>query len=64
MSLRPSLCRLPSRPLTAGIVRMRIFIADDNELVRRGILDLLAEHIGHELYGEGVDSLDVIEKAS
>ena len=43
---------------------MRILIADDNEFVRRGILSLLAEQIGHEVCGEAADSADVIQKAS
>lgn len=42
---------------------MRILIADDNELVRRGIAGLLAEHGGLEVCGEAQDSEGAIQKA-
>ena len=42
---------------------MRILVADDHEVVRRGIVDLLSQ-IGHEVCGEAANSADVIQKAS
>jgi two-component system response regulator NreC len=41
---------------------VRILIADDNALVRRGILGLLAGQTGCEVCGEAVDSADAIQK--
>ena len=43
---------------------MRILIADDNALVRRGILGLLAGQTSCEVCGEAVDSADAIQKAN
>lgn len=43
---------------------MRILIADDNELVRRGIRGLLAQQDGLSVCGEAADSADAIQKAT
>jgi two-component system, NarL family, response regulator NreC len=43
---------------------MRILLADDNQLVRRGIAALLAQQDGWELCGEASNSQETIEKAS
>jgi len=43
---------------------MRILIADDNELVRRGISGLLADQEGWQVCGEARDAADAIQKAS
>ncbi len=43
---------------------MRILIADDNELVRRGISALLSSQVGYEVCGEAADSSGTIHKAS
>ena len=42
---------------------MRILIADDHELVRRGVRSLIASRSGWEVCGEAVDGLDAVEKA-
>jgi DNA-binding NarL/FixJ family response regulator len=42
----------------------RILIADDHEIVRRGIRTLLENHPGWEVCGEAVDGRDAIEKAA
>ena len=41
---------------------MRILIADDNEVVRRGIGSLLSGHSGYEVCGEASDSAGTIQK--
>ena len=41
----------------------RILIADDSELVRRGIEHLLAQHEGWEVCGEAVDGEQAVQKA-
>jgi DNA-binding NarL/FixJ family response regulator len=41
----------------------RILIADDNEVVRRGIGLLLRQHEGWEVCGEAVNGQDTVEKA-
>jgi DNA-binding NarL/FixJ family response regulator len=43
---------------------MRILIADDHEVVRRGLVSLLQGHEGWEVCGEAVDGRDAIEKAA
>jgi len=42
---------------------MRILIADDHELVRRGVRSLITSRSGWEVCGEAVDGLDAVEKA-
>ena len=42
---------------------MRLLIADDHEVVRRGIRSLLAEQTDWDVCGEAVDGQDVLEKA-
>src|ERR1700733_9746465 len=41
---------------------LRILIADDHEIVRRGLRGLLTSREGWELCGEAVDGLDACEK--
>ena len=43
---------------------VRIFVADDHEVVRRGICALLASHPGWEICGEAADGLDAVEKVN
>jgi DNA-binding NarL/FixJ family response regulator len=43
---------------------MRIFVADDHEVVRRGIIELLAAHPGWEVCGEAGDGREAIEKVA
>jgi DNA-binding NarL/FixJ family response regulator len=40
----------------------RILVADDSEVVRRGIAKLLCQHEGWEVCGEAVDGQDTIDK--
>ncbi len=40
----------------------RILIADDHEIVRRGLRSLLQSHEGWDVCGEAVDGLDAVEK--
>jgi DNA-binding NarL/FixJ family response regulator len=42
---------------------MRILIADDNELIRRGVADMLANEAGLEICGEARDGMDTLQKA-
>ncbi len=42
---------------------MRILVADDHEVIRRGIRALLASQQGCEVCGEAVDGQDAVEKA-
>lgn len=41
----------------------RILIADDHEVVRRGIRALIEQHVGWEICGEAVDGEDAVQKA-
>ena len=43
---------------------MRILIADDHHLVRRGVADLLSKEAGWEICGEAADAPEALEKAS
>ena len=40
----------------------RILVADDSDVVRRGIAHLLRQHEGWEVCGEAVDGQDTIDK--
>jgi DNA-binding NarL/FixJ family response regulator len=42
---------------------VRILIADDHEVVRRGLCTLLQAHDGWEICGEATDGRDAVEKA-
>ena len=42
----------------------RILIADDHEIVRRGIRTLLQGHEGWEVVAEAVDGADAVAKAT
>ena|SRR5437868_3417163 len=41
----------------------RILVADDSDVVRRGIKQLLSQHVGWEVCGEAVDGQEAVEKA-
>ena len=43
---------------------MRILIADDHHMVRRGVGDLLSKEVGWEICGEATDAAQAIQKAS
>ena len=43
---------------------MRILIADDHHLVRRGVGDLLSKEPGWEICGEASDAAQALQKAS
>jgi len=45
------------------MTNFRILIADDHELVRKGLLSLLQEHPGWEVCGEAADGLETVRKA-
>ena len=42
---------------------LRILVADDHEIVRRGICALLTSRPGWEICGEASDGRDAVEKA-
>ncbi len=42
----------------------RILVADDHEVVRRGLLSLLGGHEGWEICGQAVDGLDAVTQAA
>ncbi|HET9410078.1 MAG TPA: response regulator transcription factor [Candidatus Sulfotelmatobacter sp.] len=44
-------------------MRLRILVADDHEIVRRGLCSLLQKHEGWEICGEAADGRDAVEKA-
>jgi DNA-binding NarL/FixJ family response regulator len=44
-------------------MKLRILIADDHELVRRGLCALLQAHEGWEICGEASDGREAVEKA-
>src|SRR5213080_626744 len=41
---------------------LRILVADDHEVVRRGLCDLLKSHAGWEVCAEAADGREAIEK--
>jgi DNA-binding NarL/FixJ family response regulator len=43
---------------------LRIFVADDHEVVRRGICALLTSHSGWEICGEAGDGREAVEKVT
>ena len=43
---------------------LRIFVADDHEVVRRGICALLTAHPGWEICGEAGDGREAVEKVA
>src|SRR6266513_346295 len=43
---------------------LRIFVADDHEVVRRGICSLLTSHSGWEICGEASDGREAVEKVA
>jgi DNA-binding NarL/FixJ family response regulator len=45
-------------------MKLRILIADDHEVVRRGLCTLLQSHDGWEICGEATDGRDAVEKAT
>ena len=46
-----------------GIMKLRILLADDHEIVRRGLRALLEKHEGWEVCGEASDGREAVEKA-
>lgn len=44
-------------------MKLRILVADDHEIVRRGLCSLLQKHEGWEICGEATDGRDAVEKA-
>src|SRR5467141_2581923 len=50
--------------MTRSTKRLRILVADDHELVRRGIQELLRARGGWKVVAEAVNGLEAVEKAS
>ena len=44
-------------------MKLKILIADDHEVVRRGLCTLLQAHDGWEICGEARDGREAVEKA-
>jgi DNA-binding NarL/FixJ family response regulator len=44
-------------------MKLRILVADDHEIVRRGLCALLQKHDGWEICGEATDGREAVEKA-
>jgi DNA-binding NarL/FixJ family response regulator len=44
-------------------MKLRILVADDHEVVRRGLITLLQSHEGWEVCGEAADGREAVEKA-
>ena len=55
--------RGPVQPASHETARSRILIADDHELMRRGIQSLLEGHSDLQVCGEAVDGLETVLKA-
>jgi DNA-binding NarL/FixJ family response regulator len=56
--------KLDAKKLTNIVsVKLRILLADDHEIVRRGIRALLEKHEGWEVCGEARDGRETVEKA-
>src|ERR1700704_5555259 len=43
---------------------LRILVADDHEIVRRGLVSLLRSHAGWEVCGEAQDGREAVDKAN
>jgi DNA-binding NarL/FixJ family response regulator len=56
----------PNRKAAQGAreMKLRILIADDHEVVRRGLVTLLQAHEGWEVCGEATDGRDAVAKAT
>jgi DNA-binding NarL/FixJ family response regulator len=50
--------------MTRSMQRLRILVADDHELVRRGIRGLLRARSGWTVVGEAMNGLEAVEKAN
>jgi DNA-binding NarL/FixJ family response regulator len=48
----------------AGFAMVRILLADDHEIVRRGLKELLEEHIGWTVCAEAANGRDAVELAA
>lgn len=51
----------PVRPTSSG--KLRVLLADDHPIVRKGLVDLLAEHPELELVGEACDGQEAVDMA-
>jgi DNA-binding NarL/FixJ family response regulator len=53
-------------PITLGdtLASLRIFVADEHDIVRRGIVSLLGSQPGWEICGEAADGQEAIEKVA
>jgi DNA-binding NarL/FixJ family response regulator len=61
-AVRP--CALRYQQMTRGAKKLRILVADDHELVRRGIRGLLRARRGWTVVGEAVNGREAVEKAN
>jgi DNA-binding NarL/FixJ family response regulator len=50
--------------MTSGTKKLRIFVADDHELVRRGIRGLLRARHGWRVIGEAANGREAVERAT
>src|ERR1700694_2695290 len=50
--------------MTRGTRKLRILVADDHELVRRGIRELLRARRGWTVIGEAANGREAVEKAN
>jgi DNA-binding NarL/FixJ family response regulator len=57
-------CARRYRQMTRGIKQLRILVADDHELVRRGIREVLRARRGWTVVGEATNGQEAIEKAN
>src|SRR5882762_6402903 len=57
-------CARRYRQMTKGMRSLRILVADDHELVRRGIRGLLRARRGWTVVGEAVNGQEAVEKAN
>ncbi len=51
------------RGQTISLSNMRFLIVDDNDLVRRGVKEILASELGWEICGEAQNGTEAIQKA-
>jgi PAS domain S-box-containing protein len=58
---RPSMASVPNRRVASG--KLRVLVADDHPIVRKGLADLLREQPGIEVVVEARDGQEAVERA-
>lgn len=61
-SVSKSTASVPRPELENCVKPLRILIADDHELIRRGLRSLLSSHTGWEVCGEAKDGVEAVQQ--